>query len=240
MHMRVDEGTVTAEIANSPLQSVLQELAERTGIVFEVRSQENPLVSIYLYHVSLQEAIQRIASNSDTMFFYDQGKMDPERITLVRIFPRTRSIQQPSLVYLGTGNVTKSNEDIETPEQALEVLGKNASIEARENAIELLVDTKSDTAIKDLMNFMFDPTPEIRAAVIEGLAALGAREALPAILKSLKDAHPGVRQSAATAVALLGTAKNLKDLMPLSSDKDASVAAAADIAIRKLSAELKK
>jgi HEAT repeat protein len=90
------------------------------------------------------------------------------------------------------------------------------------------------------MNYISDPAPEIRCAVIEGLAALGAHEALPEILKKLRDANSGVRQSATTAVALLGDARNLKDLKPLSADKDPSVAAAAELAIRKLSAAEKK
>jgi len=63
---------------------------------------------------------------------------------------------------------------------------------------------------------------------------------LPNIVKCLKDAHPGVRQSATTAVALLGDSKNLKDLKPLTFDKDASVAGAAEVAIRKLSSSVKK
>jgi hypothetical protein len=41
-------------------------------------------------------------------------------------------------------------------------------------------------------------------------------------------------------VALLGNSQNIKDLKPLSSDKDVSVAAAAEMAIRKLSATEKK
>ena len=238
--IRVDGDRVTADISDSPLQNVLQELADRTGIIFEVRSQENPLVSIHLNRISLQEAIQRIASGCDTIFLYDQDKPESERITLVRVFPRTNPIVQPSIIYLGTGAVTKSNEDVETPEQALKVLAESTSVEAREKAIEILVGTKSESAVAALKNSLADPAPEIRVAAIEGLAALGARGALPGILKCLKDANPGVRQSATTAVALLGDAKNVKDLKPLSADRDASVAAAAEIAIQKLSAAIKK
>ena len=69
-----------------------------------------------------------------------------------------------------------------------------------------------------------------------GLAALGARSSLPQILLALKDGHPGVRQSAVTAVALLGDTDNIKNLQPLATDRDLSVAAAAQMAIQKLSA----
>jgi hypothetical protein len=234
--MRVDEGKVTAEIINSPLQSVLKELADRSGIIFEVRGQDNPPINVHLYGVSLQEAIQRIASNENTVFFYDQTKPEEERITLVRIFPRTNPVQQPSIVYLGTGAITKSNVDIDTPEQALKVLADGANLEARKRAIEVLVSAASDAAIKALINSMSDPALEIRIAAIEGLASVGARTALPGVLKRLKDADPQVRQSAITAVALLGDAKNIKDLKPLSVDADANVAAAAELAMRRLSA----
>ena len=122
--MRVEEGKVTADITDTALQVVLQELAERTGLIFEVRSQDNPPVSIHLQHVSLQEAIQRIASGSNAIFLYGQGEESPQ--THARPdFSRTPPVQQPALVYLGTGH-SKNNNDIETPEQALQALASNA------------------------------------------------------------------------------------------------------------------
>ncbi len=199
LKMRVEEGKVTADITDSPLQTVLRELADRTGIIFEVRSQDNPLVSIHLQRVPVEEAIQRITSGSNALFLYGQGA-ESERITMVRVLPRTAPVQQPGLVYLGTGTVTKTNYTIETPEQALKVLSTNASIQDREIGIGILVKTKSDEAVKALMDCVSDPAPEIRVAAIEGLGAMGARTALPIIIKSLKDAHPGVRQSATTGV----------------------------------------
>jgi hypothetical protein len=239
LKMRVEEGRVNADISDVQLQNVLQELAERTGIIFEVRSQDNPPISIHVNRIPVQEFIQRITSGSNAIFLFGSGG-DSDRITLVRIFPRTAQIQQPALVYLGAGAVTKTNNTVETPEQALQVLSGNASIEDREQGIEILVKNKGDVAVKALMGCISDPAPEIRSAAIDGLAAINARKALPGILKCLKDEHPGVRQSAITAVALLGDSANLKDLRPLSFDKDASVAAAAEAAIRKLSAIEKK
>ena len=230
--MRVDGDTITADIRNSPLQKVLREMAERTGIIFEVRSEDNPQVSVHLYGVSFQEAIQRIASDSNTLFFYD--KNDPARIAFVRVFPRTDSDRQPSILYLGNGVVTKSNDDIDTPAQALRILTENASPEARKKAVEILSQGGGAEAIEALLKTVSDAEPEVRIAAIEGLAALGAREALPGILKSLKDKVPGVRQSAITAVALLGDENNLDDLKPLRDDKDAGVAAAAETAIHPL------
>jgi hypothetical protein len=237
--MRIEEGKVTADVVDARLQDVLLELAERTGVIFEVRTQDNPLVSIHLQNIALLESIQRIASGSNAMIEYGQGA-ESERLTLVHIFPRTAQIQQPSLINLGTGVVTKNNNIVETPEQALKVLTTNASIEDKEKGIEILAKTKNDAAIKALMNCISDPAPEIRAAAIEGLAAMGVREAMPSIVKSLKDEHPGVRLSATTAVALLGDSKNLKDLRPLTFDRDASVSGAAEVAIRKLSSSVKK
>jgi hypothetical protein len=234
MKIRVEEGKVTADITETPLHSVLLELAERTGVIFEVRGQDNPLVSIHLQHLLLPEAIQRIVSGSNAIFQFGEGE-EAAKLALVRVFPRTVPVQQPAIQYLGTGAVTKRNALVETPEQALQVVVSNASVEDREMAIEMLAKSKSEPGIKALTACVSDPAPEIRVAAIEGLAAMGAQAALPEILKSLKDPHPGVRQSAATAVALLGSANNVRDLRPLISDKDASVATAAEVAIRKLS-----
>ena len=238
--IRVADNLVTAEIMDCPLQTTLQELADRTGIVFEVRSQENPQVSVHLARVSLTEAIQRIAVNDNTQFYYSQDKPDRERIAMVRVFPRAAPTQQPGIVYLGSGAITKTNDDVDTPDQAVKALTGNANLAMREKAVELLVRAKNAESVKALTDAMFDPAPEVRSAIIEGLAAIGAREALPGILKSLKDEQPKVRQSAVTAVALLGDAQNLSDIKPLGKDKDPGVAGAVEIAIKKLSAGGKK
>jgi hypothetical protein len=236
MKIRVEDNQVTAEIRNTPLQTVLEELANRTGVVFEIQSQEDPPISISLYHVGLQEAIQRIISSENGIFYYGQDNAGLSRIEYVRVFPRANEPQQPSLRYIGTGAVTKSGDDtVDTPEQALKALAESKSLEVRQKAVELLVKAKEDVAIQALTSVLDDPAPEIMAAAIEGLASLSARSSLPGIINALKDKHPGVRQSAINAVALLGDSENVKDLKPLSRDGDASVAAAAEIAIRKLS-----
>jgi hypothetical protein len=234
MKIRVEEGKITADITEVPLHTVLKELAERTGIIFEVRSQDNPPVWIHLSEIPAEEAIQRIASKSNVILVYGKGA-ESGRITMARIFPRMAPTTQPGISYLGTGAITKTNNTVETPDQALQILQKNASIEDRQTAIEVLVKSKSEAGMKALMNCLSDPAPQIRIAAIEGLAQMGAHAALLEIVKSLKDAHPGVRQSATTAVSLLGDSANLKDLRPLRFDKDGAVAAAAEIAIRKLS-----
>jgi hypothetical protein len=238
--IRLEDGKISADIVDATLQDVLKELAARTGIIFEVRSQENPLVSLHLKKILIQEAIERITSGNNTMFFYDQNPPGSEKINLVRVFPRTGEPPQPSILYLGTGAITKSGDDITTPDQAFQILVESTKIEEKEKAIEVLESAKSSEAVKALMITLNDDAPEIRMASIEGLTVLNAHDALPGILKSLKDKNPAVRQSAATAVSLLGDAENLKDLKPLSADKDAGVAAAAEMAMRKLSAGAKK
>ncbi len=240
LKMHVEEDRVTADIVDCPLQKALQELADRTGIIFEVRTQDNPLVSVHLQRIPLEEAIQRIASSSNAVFLFGPDQKDSGRPMLVRIYPRTNPIQQPGLVYLGTGVITKTSKYIDTPEQALKALEDKASVEDRERAIEFLATTKDNTAVNVLMRSINDAVPEIRIAAIDGLAAMGVNTALPAILKRLKDEHPGVRQSAVTAVASLGDSRNLKDLIPLIADRDASVAAAAELAMRKLSTAEKR
>ncbi len=235
VRVRLEGGLITAQVIATPMQQVLDELASRTGVIFEVQSQDNPIVSISLYRVPLEEAIARLAGGSNRILYYGKDAAGQNRIEMVRIFPRANVPQQPSLRYIGTGVVTKTgDETVETPEQALKVLTESGSLEARQKAVEVLAAAKGDFAIQVLTQILQDSAPEIRVAAIEGLAGLGARSSLPQILQALKDSHPGVRQSAVTAVALLGDADNVKNLKPLSKDPDLSVAAAAEMAIQKL------
>jgi len=235
LKIRVEGDHVTAEIRATPLQQVLEELAARTGVVFEVGTQENDPVSLSLYRVGLAEAIQRIVGAANSIIYYDRDVAGQNRIQYVRVLSKPKA-QPPSIRYIGTGTVTKAGDDsVDTPEQALKVLAESSNLEAKQKAVEVLAATKSDVAIQALTMALEDPAPEVKAAAIEGLTALGARAALPQILSALKDAHPGVRQSAIMAVSLLGDAESVKYLRPLSRDPDGSVAAAAEMAIRKLS-----
>ncbi len=236
--LRVEGAVVTAEIRATPLQRVLEEIAARTGVIFEVSSELNPPVSISLYRADLQEAIQRIVGGSDSIFYFRRDAAGQSRISFVRVFSKGTRGRPPGLVHIGTGTPTKGGQDsIDTPDQALKALAESDKVETKEKAIEALVAAKGDVAVQALIKVLNDPATEIQVAAIEGLARLGARSALPQILPALKHFHPAVRQSAVEAVALLGSSQNVQDVRALAQDKDGAVAAAAEMAIRKLSSE---
>ncbi|MBM3788779.1 MAG: HEAT repeat domain-containing protein [Acidobacteria bacterium] len=236
MKVRVDEGLVTVDIRFTPLQEVLREFADWTGVVFEIESQENSPVSLRLQGLPVEDAIRRITGDANTLVYYEPGEGGP-RVSFVRVFPRTRRNANPSILYIGSGAVTKTEADaVDSPEQALAVLEGSEDVEARQRAVEVLVEAQHSSAAGALAGALEDPAAEVRAAAIEGLAGLGARQALAGISKALKDPNPGVRQSAIEAISLLGDATSVRDLMPLLRDKDASVAAAAEMAVRKLAA----
>jgi HEAT repeat protein len=204
--------------------------------VFEVPLQDNDPISINLFRVTLAEAVQRLIGYGNSILYFGKAETGAGRLQLVRVLRRSPKAAQASLRYIGTGGITKSGEDtIESPDEAVRALAENKNVDTRQKAVEVLVASKSELAVQALTAAIEDEAPEVKAAAVEGLASLGARNSLPQIIKCLKDGHPGVRQSAIAAVALLGDAENLKDLRPMGRDKDASVAAAAEIAIKKLS-----
>jgi hypothetical protein len=236
MKIRYEEDLVTGEIRNVPIQKVMDELAARTGVVFEVCAQNEALISVSLYRVSLGEAITRILGPGNSIFYFTKDEAGKSRLQLVRSLVRPNVTGQASLRYIGTGSITKTGDDtVESPEHAVKVLAESKNVELRQKAVEVLVASKGEGAVQALIAAMNDEAPEVRAGAIEGLASLSVRSALPEILKRLKDEHPGVRHSAVKAVALLGEPENLKQLRPLGKDKDATVAAAAEIAIQQLS-----
>ena len=239
IRIRVAEGRVTAEIRNAPLQDVLEELAARSGVIFEIQTQQNPVISQLLEKAELAEAIRRILGDtSDAIFNFTKDANGKDVVGLVRLFPRDKEPQQPGLRYIGLGKVTKSGEDIpENTEQAAAILAESKDLVQRQRAIEVLAMSRNELAMQALTKALSDPAPEIKAAAIDGLASQGSSAALPKIVLALKDKHPGVRQSAIAAIVILGNAGNVRDLKPLSKDSDASVAMAAEMAIRKLSGQ---
>ncbi len=237
VRVRVQQDLVTAEVRNAPLQRVLRELAGWTGVVFEVETQENPPVSIRLDGVPLDAAIERLTQSSNSIIYYETDAHGRRRVTYVRVFSRARPNTPVSIEYIGTGRVTKTEADaVDDPEQALAALESSGSVEARQKAVEVLVDARHPSAVAALTKALRDLAPEVRTAALEGLVALGARTSLPEILKTLKDEHASVRQSAIIAVSLLGDAQNVRDLSPLLRDRDRNVAATAEREIRKLGA----
>ncbi len=235
MKILVDEDSVTAQIVSTPLPAVLQELAARTGVVFELPMQEATPVTLSLYKVTLKEAVERVADNKNSIFYYSRDAAGQSRIRFVRIFPRGNKPQQASLRYIGSGSVTRTSDDtVDTPEQAMKVLAESQNVDARQKAVEVLARVKSDAAVEAIIKALGDSAPEVKVAAIEALAGTGVPGALPKIIPALKDPHPGVRQSAVVAVALLGDSDNVRQVQPLTRDKDASVAAAAEMAVRKL------
>ena len=236
MRLRMEGQDVTAEIRNVSLQSVLDELSAWSGVVFEVESQDDPKVSINLYHVTLQEAVQRLTANHNSVDYFGHDETGQDRLNFVRVISRTPRPAPPVLRYIGTGAVTKRiDEIVDSPEQALAVLAGSTNLVARQKAIDVLVATKSAVVIEILKAVLNDPDVEVRVAAIDGLASLGARDALPDIMPALKDAHPGVRQCAVLAIGMLGDKANVKDVRPLLHDEDPNVAASAGIVMQKLS-----
>lgn len=235
MKLRMEGQEVAGEIRNTPLQDVLEEIAAWSGIVFEIESQENPAVTITFYRVPILEAVQRLIGANNSIIYADRDETGQSRILLVRIFSRVPRPTPPSLHYIGTGSVTKRSDDIvDSPEQALAVLAGSTNLAARQKAVEVLVASKGAPAVPALKAVLSDPEVEIKVAAIEGLFTLGARDALPQILPALRDPHPGVRHIAILAVSTLGDAKNVRDLRPLLKDPDHTIVAAAEAAIQKL------
>jgi hypothetical protein len=238
LKMRLEGDQVSADIVATPLQQVLEELAAHTGIIFEVAVPLNPPLSLKLYRVPLPEAIQRIVGINDSIVQYGQDISGHSRIQFVKIFPKGLKGQFAGLRYIGTGAPTKSAIDApETMAEALKALTESKNVAAREKAVEVLAATPGDVSIQALTAALNDPADEVKVAAIEGLTRLGARSALPQIIQGFKHSHPAVRQSAVEAVAQLGTESNVRDLRPMAGDKDAAVAAAAALAVRKLSSK---
>jgi hypothetical protein len=237
MQIRVDGEAVTAEIRNTPAHAVFEELAARTGVIFEVAEKWNPLISLVLYRTTIEEAIQRATAPGDSILYFGRDAAGRNRITVVRVFPRGLKGQPASLRVIGTGTTTKTSDDdpIQTADQALRALSTSAKLEVRQKAVEVLAAAKSPAAAQALLGAVDDKAVEVRVAAIEALAGMNEPAALPRILEALKDPNPGARQAAVEAVAQLGTAQNVKDLRPLARDRDPGVAGAAGLAIRRLS-----
>ncbi|MDX2074896.1 MAG: HEAT repeat domain-containing protein [bacterium] len=104
---------------------------------------------------------------------------------------------------------------------------RQAAARALRNYALVLKNGYSANILKRLLVALTDENWTIRLLVIETIAVLGAKDAIPALIPLLKDAHQTVRMTAIRAIGLLGTSDDADVIAPLLTDKNSLVREAA-------------
>jgi serine/threonine-protein kinase len=116
--------------------------------------------------------------------------------------------------------------------EAAYVIGRSGAAELGAEVAALLDDREK---CQSPYSRLVEEAP-VRAAAIEALGRLGAKDAARRIAELLKDGHASVRRNAAAALGELGARDAAKDIAGLLEDKDVRVRIIAPLALGKLGA----
>ena len=201
IEVAVEQGRLTVDVRDAPLEEVLQAVGEEAGIAIELHGDLTAPVTDSFADLPLDEGIRRLlGGHSYTLFSSDAG-----RIGRIEI-----SVLHSHLLETAPSAANASTADAE---------------QGRLQRIRTLLDRKDAEAIAELSRLAGgDPSPAVRAQATAALARLRSEEASAALTLALTDPSSAVRVQAMRGVKSLKGAGAIGDLQAIAGyDPDATV-----------------
>jgi len=202
--LTVQEGRLTVQVQNRPLDWVLDEISRQGRVaIAKPAGGSSERVSVHLRDVALDEGLRQILKDYDAFFFYSADKKGPASLRAVWVYPKGQArgfAPVPPEAWASTRELR--NEAETNPDPA-----------ARARAIEALVERRGDQAADVVMGALQDGDDDVRTRTLYG--ALGAGVAIPPDLLAhlaLADSSPNVRFLALQALATDPKAKASVDV----------------------------
>lgn len=216
---------LTMRVKDVPLQKILKEIADLTGIKVVYNGPADALVSAHFSDVSLYSGLKRLlrgfsyvlvsAKNTDST-------VEP-RIAQITVFSQNRGNPQHSQEPQRRSRVSS----VGLPDPSLESLVsrlKNSNAEIRQQTVDQLGDLMDDRAIGPLSDILAkDPDASIRASAAEALGDIGEEAARGVLEEALRDPHVLVRRSAVEALGEMGGSDSIYALQEALNDQDKAV-----------------
>lgn len=164
----VGEGTLTYTARNQPLQRVLEEIRQQTGLTIVIaRGVGNEQISVEFRDFRLDEALRQVLKEYDTFFFYgaENGK-EAGLLKAVWVYPASRG-----------RSLKPVPPDAWTSTQELERNLASSNPETRAWAIENLIERKGQEAGAHVMRALRDPSDLVRTRTLD--RALGSDLEVP-------------------------------------------------------------
>ncbi len=236
--IRVSNNLLTVKLKDAPLEKVLTEIANQTGIQFIFHGPMEELLSADFADFPLETGLRRLIRDFDHIFIYREGKTrgsEPE-VKKVLIYSRKgkkpREGLQTSLI--GPQKGPPQGPPAASPEFPVKAL-EDKDPEVRQEAVDRLATLKDERAIAHLTRVLLtDKDEDVRESAAEALGELGDERAIGPLVQALKDKDAGVRESAVEALRHIGGEAVIRPLMDALKDEDEDVREAAADALKEL------
>jgi hypothetical protein len=229
---------LTVRVNNIPLERIFSEIASLTGIEVFIHAPAEELVSREFSDLSLEDGLKKLARGYSHVFVYDPGSpgRKEERLKAIIIYPKTAAhlSEKPKPRVISDDNETLPKER-RTPMESLSGLLLDKDPEVREEAVDLLGESKDDRAISHLIGVLrSDENADVRASAADALGDLGYPAALDGLIEALSDSDAMVRESAVDALAEIGGEQAIQALVDTLADEDDDVREAAADGLKRL------
>lgn len=248
----VESGLLTVSIKDISLVNFLDELANQTGIVFDVYANTDRKVTGHYSKIPLDEGLKRLLSPSNFIIIY-MDKNDLSKKTEIKkiiVYDHfgdpsgQRTIKQTTQSDVGkegrkTGEKRNKTDAAKSLEAYAEQL-KDVDPDIRADTVSDMADEYGQAALIYLEKaLVFDGNDDVRAAAAEEIGGLDNEEGIEILAKGLNDPDEDVREAVMEALGEIGGQKALPVLRKALKDKNEDIREAAADLIEEIEDEIK-
>jgi hypothetical protein len=210
---------VTLQAKDAPLALILERLAKSAGIVVYIREPLEDRVSVDLTEVTIEDGLQQLLKDRNTLFLYDKYPGVPTAIYVLGSRPGTIP---PGIS--GWRDVASTafepEEDPEVEAYQTEMLKVAQEIEAIDRELRDVSEVRSPGVSRLLQNLMADQEPGVRITALHWLADRQGSE-IAALTTALQDIDYSVQTVAVELLLDRGVSeKVVEELREAAETKD--------------------
>lgn len=224
--IKIKNGTLTASLKEIPLFDILETLADKTGIRFELYADVDRKISAKYERVPLEEGLRRLLSPSSYIIIY-RGKNSPLKKADIHKIIVYDNLRYDSGHRSKTPTVDRNRHKNQVPalNQTTEEADEGKSLEAyaerlndtdpeiREEAISDMVDKYEDAALSYLEEALVqDGDTDVRSTAAEEIGELDSEAGISILSIGLSDPDEDVRETVVEALGEIGGKRALPAL----------------------------
>ena len=187
LSMHIEDGVVTVDAQDVPLQLFVEELAAKSGLRLVQHATLDEQVSLAAEYQSLNEALDEVLGEYSYQLFQAQASDGTSGV--IRPVPGT----------LWVFSEGESHAPAST--MFFEAVLYFGTLAEKNEAIRELKRLATSDAVQSLSLALHDAEPPVRDAALEALSSIGSDEALAAIASTTQDSNPWVRNEAINALS---------------------------------------
>jgi hypothetical protein len=226
--IEVDQDRLSVAVDQVPLEEIMQELSDKTGLVFVMQTASGRKLTVQFKDLPIVEGLRRLLNPDSFVIEYGPGaQKGREVVKKVIVYGDSqkgagRNVFRPQVAPEQAagglpGLIKEAGSEPEAeqePENSIAYYNEQLTSQdpdVRENAVIDFADDHGDKALPFLEKSMLgDDNSDVRAAAAGTIGGLQMKEGIASLTRALDDADDGVRMAVLEALGEIGG----KDVLP--------------------------